>query len=395
MRILVATDAHIYETPDGQHWTPAIYGYSFWLRYLNVFDCVRVVARTKKVEKLPKTMLLVDGPGVEIYPIPFYQGPKQLLRVYTRIHRALINVTEDCDVALFRMPSQTAQMAYAHARGKLPIGGEVVYDPTDDLRRKDISRVSHYLDVIISKRLKRFCREANGISYVTEQAIQRNYPSAARIRGESENYFETFYSTITLGDNAFTGVRNYSDKKSLVLCISDVSMNSERKGETVLIRAVKIARDRGYDISAVIIGDGSMRTTFEKLASDLNIQDYIMFTGRLVSSDEVRKVLLDADMFVFPSQAEGLPRGILEAMAIGLPVLSTRVGGIPEVIDNKYLFNPTDVIGFADMICNLANNPSELNLMSTTNFNKSLEFRNCVLQQRRDDFYKKLINVRK
>ena len=61
MKILVATDAHIYETPDGKHWTPAIYGYSFWTRYLNVFDTVRIVARTKKVDTLPEKALLVDG----------------------------------------------------------------------------------------------------------------------------------------------------------------------------------------------------------------------------------------------------------------------------------------------------------------------------------------------
>ena len=82
MKILVATDAHIFVTPDGKHWTPAIYGYSFWCRYLNVFDKVRIVARTKEVKSISTNYLLVDGPGVEVYPIPFYQGPKELLKVY-------------------------------------------------------------------------------------------------------------------------------------------------------------------------------------------------------------------------------------------------------------------------------------------------------------------------
>ena len=75
MKLLVATDAHIYETPDGKHWTPAIYGYSFWERYFYVFDEVRIVARTKKVSQIGEKALLVDGPGVEVFPVPFYQGP--------------------------------------------------------------------------------------------------------------------------------------------------------------------------------------------------------------------------------------------------------------------------------------------------------------------------------
>lgn len=393
MKLLVATDAHIYETPDGKHWTPAIYGYSFWLRYLNVFDSVRIVARTKKIEKLEGKALLVDGDGIEIYPLPFYQGPKQLAKVFFKIHKALKNVEEGCDVAIFRMPSQTAQMAYGHVKGKLPIGGEIVYDPTDDLERKDVSKFVHILDVITSNKLKTFCKEANGVSYVTENSIQEHYPSIARLKGESKEFFETYYSTITLNDDAFTKPRDYSGKKGLRIAFSNVSMNSERKGEPVLIKAVKLARDKGYDISAVLVGDGTMRPAFEKLAAQLGIKDAIQFTGRLASADAVRQVLLDADLFVFPSQAEGLPRGILEAMAVGLPVLSTRVGGIPEVIDSKYLFEPKDVEGFSKMICYLASCTDELNTISAANYNKSLEFSNRILQARRDDFYKKLINL--
>lgn len=394
MKLLVATDAHIFETPDGKHWTPAIYGYSFWERYLNVFDSVRIVARTKKVLEAPRKSLLVDGPNVEIYQIPFYQGPKQLIKVYFKIHSTLKNVADGCDVALFRMPSQTAQMTYEHVKRKIPIGGEIVYDPTDDLQRKDINFFLHILNIITSRRLKDFCRTANGVSYVTENSIQEHYPSYARLYGETTEYFETFYSTITLKDDAFTEPRKFGKNKSIVISFSNVSMNSNRKGEVVLIHAVKIARDRGYDISAVLIGDGTMRFSFELLAESLGIKEYIQFTGRLSSSKEVRNVLLKSDMFVFPSQAEGLPRGILEAMAIGLPVLSTPVGGIPEVIDKQYLFLPTDIDGFANMICHLADNPTEMEIISKRNYCNALKFRNSILQQKRDDFYQKLADLK-
>lgn len=395
MKILVATDAHIYETPDGKHWTPAIYSYSFWKRYLNVFDNVRIVARTKKVDSVSDKALLVDGPGIEIFPIPFYQGPKQLVKVFFSIHKALNNVDEGCDVALFRMPSQTAQMTYSHVKGKLPIGGEIVYDPTDDLKRKDTSIIIRILNMIISKRLKIFCKKANGVAYVTENSIQRNYPSTARLKGESEYYFETYYSTITMNEAAFAEPKKYANKKTLVLGFSNVSMNTDRKGERVLLGAVKKAREQGFDVSAVLIGDGTMRKSFEELAVELGIENDIRFTGRLASAEEVRQELLSVDMFVFPSQAEGLPRGILEAMAVGLPVLSTPVGGIPEIINKKYLFDPKDVNRFSDMICYLIQHPEELEEMSIQNYNKALEYKNSILQNRRDIFYKKLLNIRR
>lgn len=395
MKVLVATDAHIYQTPDGKHWTPAIYGYSFWTRYLNEFDAVRIVARTKQVSAVDRhKMLAVDGEGVEVYPVPFFQGPKQLARKYCSIRRALNNVAEGCDVAIFRMPSQTAQLTYLQVKGKMPIAGEIVYDPWDDLVRTDVNPVIHIIDRLISHQLKRFCYNANGVSYVTENAIQSHYPSRARIMGESQNYFESSYSTITLGEDAFTAPRSYGNVKKLTVSFSDVAMNSERKGERIVLDAIAIARKNNYPIYGIMIGDGALKAEFERYALEKGIDQYIEFTGRLPSAEKVREKLLESDIFMFPSQAEGLPRGILEAMAIGLPVLSTRVGGIPEVIPDKYLFEPKDADEFANMLMHLWDNPTELTQMSEDNFRKSTEFDNRFLQKRRDEFYQKLKRVR-
>ena len=133
-----------------------------------------------------------------------------------------------------------------------------------------------------------------------------------------------------------------------------------------------------------------MRASFETYAEQLKISDYITFTGLLHSSDAVREVLLQADIFVFPTQAEGLPRGILEAMAIGMPVLSTPVGGIPEVLDDECLFDPRDSHGFCRAMCSFLDDPDRMTVMSKENFEKSLQFSNSVLQNRRDLFYKKI-----
>ena len=98
----------------------------------------------------------------------------------------------------------------------------------------------------------------------------------------------------------------------------------------------------------------------------------------------------DPGAFMDRSILEGDPHSVLEAMAIGMPVLSTPVGGIPEVINKKYLLDPLDSNGFSKMICYLMDNRSELNEMSKKNYKKSLEYRNEILQTRRDEFYMKL-----
>lgn len=390
MKLLVATDAHIFRTPDGKHWCKSIYGYSFWERYLGVFEKVRIVARVKDVDELEGKKLLVDGNNVEIYGIPFYQGPKQLLFKYHSISNRLKNVSDGCDAAIFRMPSQTAYMAYRSINKKIPIGGEIVYDPFDDLNKKQ-SIISFILNNLISRRLYKFCQVANGVSYVTEKTIQSHYPSKAAINHKNTNeYFETFYSSITLDEDAFTGSRDYKDKHSFCIALTSVAMNSDRKGEKILIKTIQNVRKRGYEVSAVLIGDGTKRKEFENYADELGVGAYIKFTGMLSSSKEVRQWLLNSDLFMFPTQAEGLPRGILEAMAVGMPVLSTPVGGIPEVIESDLLFSPDDIEGFTNMVCELIDNPEEMNRISKINFEKSQMFSNELLQEKRDDFYSKL-----
>lgn len=392
MKLLVATDAHIFRTPDGKYWSKYIYGYNFWTRYLNVFDSVRVVARVKNIDKANEKLELVSGKGVEVYGIPFYQGPKQLLKKYMAIQKRLKGVDNGCDAALFRMPSQTAQMTYKHISKNLPVAGEIVYDQMDDVNKSD-TLLLKLLNLRIHKNLKRFCATANGVSYVTKESIQKHYPSYARTHGKDAAHFEASYSTITLYDTAFTSARDFTGKKSLCAVLSDVAMNGERKGERTLIKAIKEGRDKGYDLNAIIIGDGSKRSEFEALADELGIRGNITFTGLLPSSDAVREVMLKADVFVFPSQGEGLPRGILEAMAIGMPVLSTPVGGIPEILDKDCMFDPMDSHGFCNAMCGFLDDTEKMTKLSNKNFEIAKQFENTKLQKRRDEFYKKLLEI--
>ena len=394
MKLLVAADAHFYVLPDKTYWCDSVENYDFWKRYLYVFDTIRVAVRVKHVESVDKRFTRADGPNMEIWEIPFFQGPKQLAKKYFLISSSFKGCYKDCDCALFRVPSQTAFMAYQKMPKSMPCAGEVVYCQRDSVvgMRFGIIKILHS---ILSHKLKKFCIKANGVSYVTKNAIQKYYPSHAHKYGETDRYFTTYYSSISLDESYFLSPRSFRKKTSLSLCISDAAMNGERKGERVVIKVVHELRKSGFDVSAIIIGDGSKRKEFEDLAKELDVCEYISFVGQQSTAKEVRNYLIQSDVYILPTQGEGLPRGILEAMALGMPVLSTSVGGIPEVIDNKYLFDPTDVQGFSSMIKHLMNYREELDEMSANNFAKSLEFKNSILQQKRNVFYSKLATISK
>ncbi len=113
----------------------------------------------------------------------------------------------------------------------------------------------------------------------------------------------------------------------------------------------------------VLIGDGPDRSAAEWLAHDLGIQDSILFMGK---QERVNELLPLADLMVLPSQLESFGLAALEAMACKVPAIATRVGGVPELIDNGVsglLFEVGDVEGMAAAAIALLQDRDRLNAM--------------------------------
>jgi glycosyltransferase involved in cell wall biosynthesis len=103
------------------------------------------------------------------------------------------------------------------------------------------------------------------------------------------------------------------------------------KGVQYLLQAISRLGRSFPTLKLVICGDGPFKGILLELAEKLGLSSKVIFTG---FRTDALSLLQAADMFVLPSLSEGLPLSILEAMALGKPVVATRVGGIPEVIDH-------------------------------------------------------------
>jgi glycosyltransferase involved in cell wall biosynthesis len=123
------------------------------------------------------------------------------------------------------------------------------------------------------------------------------------------------------------------------------------KGVLVLLWALAALRERGVDVTAVLVGDGPYRDELEREARRLGVAGRLTFTGALTGA-AIAPQYRDADVFCLPSFAEGLPVVLMEAMANELPVVTSRLAGIAELVDhdeNGLLVAPArdDVIGQA------------------------------------------------
>ena len=106
---------------------------------------------------------------------------------------------------------------------------------------------------------------------------------------------------------------------------------SPEKGHLVLLDAVRQLADEGFEVSVRLIGDGPLRDELRDRIEAMDLSSRVVLTGPL-PPERVAAELRAADLFCLPSAAEGLPISIMEAMAVGVPVLSTYVAGIPELL---------------------------------------------------------------
>jgi len=125
------------------------------------------------------------------------------------------------------------------------------------------------------------------------------------------------------------------------------------KGLAMLLMAWQRVVKVGKQSYLVVLGGGSEKDSLTDLAKQLQIIESVKFTGEV---GNVNEYLQTGDCFVLPSSAEGLPNALLEAMATGLPVVATKIGGVEEVIENKkngFLFEPGSVDQLAKGILTL------------------------------------------
>ncbi|WP_229260586.1 glycosyltransferase family 4 protein [Duganella alba] len=133
----------------------------------------------------------------------------------------------------------------------------------------------------------------------------------------------------------------------------------EQKGQLLLLDALARLRTAGVALQLVLAGDGEMRDALQAQAARLGLRDVVRITGWL-SGAQVRQEILNARALVLPSFAEGLPVALMEAMALGRPVISTYVAGIPELVQpgrNGWLVPPGDLDALTQALRDLLATP--------------------------------------
>jgi glycosyltransferase involved in cell wall biosynthesis len=141
---------------------------------------------------------------------------------------------------------------------------------------------------------------------------------------------------------------------------------SAEKGVPVLFDSLQLLKSKGYVFELTLLGDGDARQDLEASAKEYGISQQVHFAG-FVDQKTITDTLRSSDIFVLPSFAEGIPVALMEAMAMGVPVIATYVGGITELVIDKItgqMIYPSDKEGLANAIAYYIDNPDECKRIS-------------------------------
>jgi len=175
--------------------------------------------------------------------------------------------------------------------------------------------------------------------------------------------------------------------------VGTVARFAPQKGLRYFVEMAEMLLRERDGLRFLLVGDGPLRSQLEEMVSSKGLASHFVFAGHVA---DIRPYLKAMDVFVLPSLSEGLGISLLEAIAAGLPVVATRTGGIPEVINDGqegWLVPPADSLALAGKVAWVLDNPEQvLPVVQQARTKVSAVFSHHAMLEQTQLFYDKIIS---
>lgn len=231
---------------------------------------------------------------------------------------------------------------------------------------------------------KKLASNADAVLYVTEKYLQRWYPTNAPQVGISD--VDIPITTNNILEERINKINN-KGKRTIIGTVGSVDV--AYKGQEYVIKAIAELKRRGImNLEYQLVGNG-VNDRLKQIAILEGVESQISFLGML-SHDAVFDWMDSIDIYIQPSMLEGMPRALIEAMSRGVPCLGSRVGGVPELLDEKCMFQKKNVQQIADIIERMSE--ELLRKEAKRNFELSKKFYPTEKEKLRRKFYQDFEN---
>ncbi|MBY5925422.1 MULTISPECIES: glycosyltransferase [unclassified Halomonas] len=386
-RVLFAHDHVFRRDADGRIYSTGGLPSVSWNRYLKHFDQVTVFARCSGdyISAEEKEALVVSS--CESVRFEFAESVANLKAFVRGGGEASVRVAQlvsSHDAVIARLGSEFGLLAVREAKKQdKPYAIELVECPWDSYWNYGGLVPKLYAPVMYT-RVRHAVQQCNHVLYVTEKFLQKRYPTRADNTASCSNVDVKKVSHDILLSRVSKIEEFKCDDKIVFSQIG--SLSGRFKGIQVVIQALVIVKNILPNIQYRVLGGGDA-SVWRMEARKHGVDNLCFFDGTLPSGEQVYKWLDQSDIYVHPSLKEGLPRAVIEAMSRGLPVLGSRVAGIPELVPSDMLVRPGDAQTLAKKMIDLARNKKKMKVEAINNFERAKDFSSEKLEIKRLAFW--------
>lgn len=384
VRGMFCHDLPIYKDIDGVYCSTTLTD-AIFSRYLDVVDELVIATRVYPLhttfgnagqERITLSSLrFIDFPNVNT--------PRALFGIISRVKKMLEEEMKNVDLVFIRGGTiALISVAVAKKLGKpylLECGGSA----WDSYWYHSL--VGKFIAPFMEIKSKIAVRDAAMVVYVTKDWLQRKYPTNGISASVSDVLID--FSDPNILSNRIKHIEERHTNQLIVGTTAAVDVRY--KGQEYVIKAISLLKNK-VNICYEIVGGGNS-TYLKNLAMKYGVSDNVCFKGELTHA-EVLSWLDSIDIYIQPSITEGLPRALIEAMSRGCPALGTDVGGIPELLNQKFLFKKRSPENIAKIINRMDSN--ELKSAAIENYNKAKQYNLEVLNEKRQlafEKYRKIV----
>ena len=376
MRVLIATDYSV-STYKGKYYYDSPF-YKILSRYYSSFGKVVICTRIVELDKVSDNTYDATNMIEKVIPV------NSLMDAFTgNIKKSIKSELQNCDLVVARIPSIIAYRAAECAKEiNMPYLSETMGCAWDAYWNHGF--IGKLIAPYMFYKMKRCAANANYALYVTEKYLQKKYPCKGLCVNASN-------VNINIEENAISNkLAQYKERENSkhIILLTAAAVDVRYKGQEYVIKALPTLKKMGINAEYRLAGGGD-QSFLTEVAKKNDVLNQVKFLGRL-SNEEVLKQMDDADIYIQPSLQEGLPRSMIEAMSRACVCLGARTAGIPELINDEFVFrrkSVKDIVKHVKMVCEKIDIESE----AMRNYQKSKEYEDIVLQERRNMFYAEII----
>jgi phosphatidyl-myo-inositol dimannoside synthase len=383
MILLTTNQIHVLEC-DARYYnaSDAIINYDYMLRYRRYCDQVMVLVRSRSTEQMDPGLACVDGDSVTVVPLPDPQAPIQGLMSLPRMVLRVLRAARKANCYYLKMPDAMATMV---GLTLWMTGRKYAVEVVADCRRgillaKQGMPLLRFYAWLFEGLTRFLVRHAECATYVSRY-LQQLYPNKVSTR-------EWLFCSVELPEEALSQARQADQFNTDPFRIIAAGRFSAEKGHIDLVRAFRtVLQNADRPVELHLLGDGPERGRLENEAQSLGLAGHVKFPGYVAHGPDLYAHLDRAHLYCLPSLTEGMGRGLIEAMARGLPCVGSAVGGVPEYLAEDCLFPSSDPEAMARKILSVMNDTSRLTEMSHANIKAAQAFTPESLKALKDDFW--------